>query len=185
MIVFVWILLMLKYSKRHIGYKIVRLKYCADTLIEKLLIIKDDRPREQNPFKHYDKIRALLESNLLLLGYALENLIKGYLIFRFLKEHKIPRHSDLEFLEKHVWRTKKSHDLILLSQKAKLKLSDSEKDLLKKLTKYTTWKGRYHIPKSSNDIAENIRPGIGDTHTSMDGKIVEGLIINIKKEMEK
>jgi hypothetical protein len=58
-----------------------RLKYCADTLIEKLLIIKDERPREQNPFEHYDKIRALLESNLLLLGYAVENLIKGYLIF--------------------------------------------------------------------------------------------------------
>jgi hypothetical protein len=91
-----------------------RLKYCADALVEKLLIIKDESPREQNPFKHYDKIRALLESNLLLLGYALENLIKAYLVFRFLKEHTIPRHSDLEFLEKNVWGTKKSHNLILL-----------------------------------------------------------------------
>ena len=69
---------------------------------------------------------------MLLLGYALENLIKAYLIFRFLKEHTIPRHSDLEFLEKNVWGTKKSHDLILLSQNAKLKLTDAEKDLLKK-----------------------------------------------------
>ncbi len=162
-----------------------RLKYCADSLIEKLLSIKDQESNDRNPFEHYNKIRALLESNLLLLGYAVENLIKGYLIYLYLKNDKIPRHSDLDFLEKYVWKTTKTHNLIILAQNAKIKLNNTETNLLKKLTKYTTWKGKYHIPRNSNDISQHIQSGIGDRHTSMDTTIVEELINKIKKEITK
>ena len=112
-------------------------------------------------------------------------MLKGYLVHRYLKNEKIPRHCDLEFLEKKVWETKKTHNLIILAQNAKLKLSSIENDLLELLTKYTTWKGRYHIPRSADDILRQIQPGLGDTHTSKDTKIIEELMEKIKTELQK
>ena len=158
-----------------------RLKFCADTLIEKLLLIKDEK--RINSLEQNYKMRALLETNLLLLGYAVENLLKGYLIYKFLKYGDIPEHADLTFLEKKVWETKKTHNLVILAKNCKLHFTERELNHMKKLSKYTTWKGRYHIPKDSDGIAGLIQAGTGDTMTSDDTKIVEDLIINIKNKI--
>ena len=95
-----------------------RLKFCADALIEKLLVVKDEK--RINSLEHNYKIRALLETNLLLLGYAVENLLKGYLIYKFLRAGDIPEDADLAFLEKKVWKTKKTHNLDILAINCKL-----------------------------------------------------------------
>ena len=158
-----------------------RLKFCADTLIEKLLAIKDEN--RINSLEQNYKIRALLETNLLLLGYAVENLLKGYLIYKFLKKGDIPEHADLTFLEKKVWETKKTHDLVILAKNCKLDFTGRELNHMKKLAKYTTWKGRYHIPKDSDGIVALIQAETGDTMTSDDTKIVEELILKIKNKI--
>jgi hypothetical protein len=160
-----------------------RLKFCADTLIDKLLVIKDEE--RINSLEYNYKIRALLETNLLLLGYAVENLLKAYLIYKFLKNGDIPEHADLTFLEKEVWETKKTHNLVILAKNCNLDFTEKELNHMKKLSKYTTWKGRYHIPKDSEGIVALTQAGTGDMMTSDDTKIVEELIIKIKNKIRK
>jgi hypothetical protein len=162
-----------------------RLKFCADILIEKLLLIKDEKPIAGNSLEHYSRIRAILETNLLLLGYAVENLLKGYLIYKFLQGDNIPKDADLSFLEKQVWKTSNTHNLVSLAKNTNLIFTERQLKHLKKLSKYTTWKGRYHIPKDSQGIETVIEPGIGDSFTSDDTKIVEELIVHVKHSIRK
>jgi hypothetical protein len=71
------------------------------------------------------------------------------------------------------------------AKNTKLNFTERELNHLKKLSKYTTWKGRYHIPKNSEGIDMLIQPGTGDRFTSEDTKIVEELIALIKLKIRK
>jgi hypothetical protein len=141
----------------------------------RILLAKDGDRFKQ--FEKREEIRALLEINLLLTGYALENAIKGYLIYCYLKTNSIPAGSDLNFIKLNVWGKGNLHDLMRLFKHSDLILNDFEFALLEKLSKYVLWKGRYHIPKSYKDIKQVIKPGEGDRHTSR-GKLVTEIILS-------
>lgn len=157
-----------------------RLKYSADILIERLPVLMNSS-EEKDDYKNYTcKVRSILETNLLLLGYSIENLLKGLLIYQFKKNNAFLENVSFDFLIKTVWRVKNSHDLLKLARSAKISLSENEKSLLEKLSKYSTWGGRYHIPKDSEGIDKVKRPGEGDRHSSSDQKIAKELTLRIK-----
>lgn len=77
-----------------------RLKYSADILIKQLMIIKDDKDLLKDHFQRNQRIRSLLETNLMLLGYCIENLLKGLLIYQYKKNNSFPQDCDFDFIQK-------------------------------------------------------------------------------------
>jgi hypothetical protein len=73
---------------------------------------------------------------LLLIGFALENILKGYCVLR---------HPDLIYGSNFDKRLA-THDLKKIAQKLHLKLSEDEAELLQKLSRIVKWDGRYPIP---------------------------------------
>jgi hypothetical protein len=161
-----------------------RLKYCADILIRDLMKEKDFSKRKADSVLFDMKLRALLETNLLLLGYALENGIKALLISNFIKDNSVPENADLKFLKTVVWKNCHDHNLSQLAKVSNLNLNSDELNLLVKLKKYIQWKGRYHLPSKQEEIADLINPGIGDTHTSNDQFLAEQIIDKIKQQIK-
>ncbi len=143
--------------------------------------------KDGNRVKHFEKreeIRALLEIHLLLTGYALENAIKGYLIYSYLKTNSIHAGSDLNFIKLNVWGKGNIHDLMRLFKHSDIILNGFEVALLEKLSKYVSWKGRYHIPKSYEDIKQVIKPGEGDRHTSREKLVAEIILSKISDKIK-
>jgi len=145
------------------------------------MTVKDDRSLLRNHFERNQNIRSLLETNLLPLGFSIENLLKGLLIYQYKKLYALPENCAFEFLEKNIWKIGNSHDLNRLSKNAGLELTNDEAKLLTKLTKYSTWGGRYHIPKDDVGISNVITPGEGDLHTSQDQTTIDHLIKRVKE----
>jgi hypothetical protein len=77
----------------------------------------------------------------MLVAYALENYFKGTII-------AIRKRLDKKIVF--------SHDLCPLATTAGIKLNKSEESLLKHLTEYAIWRGRYPIPTQSSDINGSI-----------------------------
>ncbi len=143
-----------------------RLKYSADVIKEKILnlIHSSDYPYAESG----KEIKALLESNLLLLGFAIENAVKGYLVKQYLDRNGEIRFAKFKDFEREVWKVKDLHDLNLLFKLAALELTAEEVAFLQKATKYSAWKGRYHLPRNTDLILNEYREGEGDRHTSRD-----------------
>lgn len=157
-----------------------RLKYSADILLERLAEILKDHSKTNSEFDNNEIVRSLLETNLLLLGYSIENALKALLICHYTKRKDLPDDCDFDFLEKEVWKTKKGHDLNALAKNTSLSITDEEYSLLTKLTKYSMWNGRYHIPKNAECIEKLIQPGPGDRHSSKDQSLFDNIISKIK-----
>jgi hypothetical protein len=85
----------------------------------------------------------------MLWGYSFENLFKAKII------------SDLkikEGIKKVPFSEIKSHDLILLANKAKITLSEKERFYLKILEKCAVWAGRYPIPTKESQLPKTRKP---------------------------
>ena len=159
-----------------------RLKYSADVLLEKLRSIKDiDASTEILT----ENIRSLLEANFLLLGYSLENLLKGYSIFKFTRSQDVPPDSDYKFLSDQIWKVKNGHDIISIAKNAGLILNSDELNTFKKLERHIVWKGRYHIPKKIAEIITTTKPGRSEEYLVKDRNIVEQFISRLKEEISK
>jgi hypothetical protein len=81
---------------------------------------------------------------LMLGSYAVETLLKMIILADKLNEIEPPADSrqSKEFLPK-------SHDLVDLAKRSKLLLNEADRALMKELTKYSIWAGRYPTPLRS------------------------------------
>jgi hypothetical protein len=161
-----------------------RLKYSAVILQEKLVSIQDEEPDGDDFFIHNQQMRSLLEVNYLLLGYAIENLLKGYAVFLFRQTSEFPVDADFKFLSKSVWGINNGHELKKLAQSCRLSLDDKDVESLSKLESHTVWRGRYHIPKSMEQITASITPGVGITYSKQDRDFIDELFSKIRKKID-
>lgn len=161
-----------------------RLKYSAEILHKQLVIIQDNEPDGDTFFEHNQNLRALLESEYLLLGYSVENLLKGYAIFKYKLRASIPENCDLTFLSGHIWKTSSGHELLSLAEACDLTFNDDEKESLKKLESHTIWRGRYHIPKAKDKIIKSLKPGVGMTYARSDRSFIDRLFDRVVRDIE-
>lgn len=84
---------------------------------------------------------GLWSIQLMLMGFALENLIKATIIAR--EPHLVQAH--------HLERL--GHDLPRLFQRGQVAVSDRERELLQRLTKFAVWSGRYPVPIEFSNFA--------------------------------
>ena len=150
-----------------------KLKISADLLITEVGSIL--RLGQADFVEKNFEIRSFLETNLLLLGYAIENAAKGNLIRTYLVQNHIPPDSDVTWLSRNIWKAP-NHDLLVLVSRTTLRLSDEDCEFLNRLSKYIIWKGRYHIPKRATDILKDVFVGEGDRFTSRDQTLAEELL---------
>ena len=160
-----------------------RLYYSAEALLEKLRAIQDYDPPIDKLMEHESNKRSLLEISFMLIGYSIENILKGYSIFKYLQTNKIPKNPDYSFMLNSVWKTKNGNDLDALGKNAGIIFSKEEMEILNKFQKYVTWGGRYHIPNRLEDIKLAILPGISETFRVNDRTIAKSLMKRLKDEM--
>jgi hypothetical protein len=79
----------------------------------------------------------------MLFGFALENLAKGIIVCRN------PKLVDRERL--HRWH-RKGHKIAELFDWAEISLTDTERQLLVRMTRMTEWKGRYPVPMDFYEV---------------------------------
>ena len=90
---------------------------------------------------------GLMRIYLLLQAYTLENLLKGELVKRMARHEKDNRlHVD------KLPTVLKTHDLADMAIRIGLKLSVSETDLLRRLSRFAVWAARYPIPTKAQDF---------------------------------
>ena len=107
----------------------------------------------------------------LLMGYALENLLKGILM----ADHP-------EYFKSNAKITNiSSHNLVSLCKRCSLQIMANEEDLLKKLTDHILWVGKYPVPLEMSGMypmrkADGTWDGPGD---KMNGQATKELIENL------
>jgi hypothetical protein len=106
----------------------------------------DAPPKHQTsdaPSKH-----NLINQHMMLAGFAIENLCKGYLTSRL-------SHEEREDVQAGVLpKSLKSHDILNLVEQTGMTLSDTERFLLRRIKDAVLWRGRYPSAISH----ERIRP---------------------------
>ena len=95
---------------------------------------------------------------LMLAGFAIENLCKGYLARRLTDEAAIA-------LEQGVLPDVfDSHNVVDLAQKVGMPLSDSHRFLLQRIAVAIRWRGRYPVPKSHRELKAYLEAGSDAAH---------------------
>jgi hypothetical protein len=118
---------------------------------------KDFLSNNQNgpaPSKH-----NLINQHMMLAGFAIENLCKGYLVGRLsVKEReRIQKEGILP-------KSLKDHDSLSLVEQTGLTLSTTEKDLLTRIADTIHWRGRYPSPTSHKRIRPFFQMGADVRH---------------------
>lgn len=121
------------------------LKRAADNVYESSpLGIKKNR--ERHPYDHRDYF--LVNVYYLLMGYALENLLKGLLIMQDSKD----------YVQQGKF-TKKTHKIAELFKDCGLEADKNINDLLEKLTRHIEWMGRYPVPLEAKSLRNELYRG--------------------------
>jgi hypothetical protein len=122
------------------------------------LYVMEERERKWNEITH------LLQAPIaLMLGaYAIETLLKMVIVGAHCDKHGLTLESRRarEFLPT-------SHDLISLVKTAGLRVNNDDRNLLRELSRYSSWAGRYPIPLDSSGytgpaLFEAVRPAPAD-----------------------
>lgn len=106
------------------------------------------KTRKRNTHPDLDGLR-LRGPFFLLAGCGIENLLKGLIVSQMMGMGKPP--TDARTLQLNV----RTHDLIALSQRAGVELSESEQELLRRLTTFVVWGGRYPVALSTDATNES------------------------------
>jgi hypothetical protein len=145
-------------------HEALNLKYSAQVLNDYTWNLSDELLNKKNYGQKYPAFwTARIER--MLWGYSFENLFKAKII------------SDLkidEGIRQVPFPEIKSHDLLLLANKAKIVLSEEERFYLKILGKCAVWAGRYPIPAKESQLPQ--------TRKAMNTK--EELLARSKKQHE-
>jgi hypothetical protein len=91
---------------------------------------------------------SLLTEYCLLMGYALENLLKGILM----AEHPEYFKPDTKITDI------RSHNLVSLCERCSLQITVDEEELLKKLTDHIEWVGKYPVPLELSGMYPRRKP---------------------------
>jgi hypothetical protein len=86
---------------------------------------------------------GMIRDYFLLIGYAIENLLKGYLLT--LKPELVREENKLD-------RLVKTHDLVKLRSDCGVTTSPEEHELLQHLTRYIVWECKYPVPLQRSDM---------------------------------
>ena len=139
--------------------------YCAEVLIEKLKSIMDKKTPDSSLILTIDSPKeitilvGLLENIHMLIGFALENALKAYSIFQYLKEEQELDYPDFKFLEEKVWKVKDGHNITQIAENIIPNLKLEEKELIEEMEIHIKWKGKYHMPKKTSIIKEMMNKG--------------------------
>lgn len=117
--------------------------HCANILMEKLVGMMDVPPHSRRV-----ETLGLVDSILLLLGLAFENLIKGVYIA------KHPSLVNRDGLDRSMWKADSGHGITEYADSL-VKLEPDEKNLLIRLQEYVVWAGRYPIPTKSGRYGDS------------------------------
>ncbi|MBI1882070.1 MAG: hypothetical protein HYR94_28175 [Chloroflexi bacterium] len=109
--------------------------------------IKEGEKTEDSRALEGKELEDFLDSQLiskyfLLMGYAIENLLKGILMIQH-PEYFKPNAKITDI---------RSHNLVNLCKRCKISLRQEEADLLNKLTRHIEWQGKYPIPLESDKM---------------------------------
>ncbi len=114
--------------------------------------------------------------SVMLSGFALENLLKGILVAR--DPSRVGSAEQL-FSWGH------DHDLVLLAADAKIALSRTEQRVMRRLTDYTTWAGRYPSARKVRHMAARTHaPTGGATWDGADNEVVDRLYGSLRQMLE-
>ena len=139
------------------------LLYCARVLIDQLASIWQFPSHSRTL-----ETLGLFDSILLLLGFALENLIKGVYI------SNNPGIVNDGKLDRSEWKYEGGHGILKYAGKL-LKLEPDEVDLLVRLQEYIVWAGRYPIPTKSSRYHESKSAGRNVLYPKEDFEVAERL----------
>jgi hypothetical protein len=130
--------------------------------------------RERHKATGSSKLKSdgILSVYLMLMAFAVENLLKAELVHKF--------HSKFRQMFDSSGKLPpllKTHDLFILAQKAGLSMGIVEEDLLRRLTRSAIWAGRYPIPIEFGELAsgEEFSDGKVWSVSYLGGKDVERL----------
>jgi hypothetical protein len=119
---------------------------CYDAFTSTRNYIKEGREPDLQDVQDFSVIAIYY----LLMGYALENLLKGILIMR--QPEMYVQQGNLTGL--------KTHKLVKLFEDCKLPVDQETKELLEKLTRHIVWQGKYPIPLRAEDRIPGSYSGI-------------------------
>lgn len=111
---------------------------CYDAIIHSGQCAKEGREPDLQDFQDVFVIKVYY----LLIGYALENLLKGILIMR--QPERYVQQGSLKGL--------KTHKLVKLFEDCRLPVDPETKELLEKLTLHIKWQGRYPVSLRAEDM---------------------------------
>ncbi len=98
---------------------------------------------------------SLINVHMMLAGFAIENLCKGYLAGRLSpKEREAVKAGTLP-------KSLRTHDILKLIEATEMTLSETEKYLVEQIYQATIWRGRYPSPTSHEDIRPFVQVGSG------------------------
>lgn len=130
-----------------------------------------------------EELLGLMLSYMLVISFAVENLLKGYSIFEYQKSKSLDSFKSVKDLENVLWGSKKSHDLNAIALSGNLEIVDTEKEMLKRLERYSIWAGRYHTPRNEHEIHELMKGKYEFKIISADQKLISNLFSKIEKSI--
>ena len=139
------------------------LKYSAEVLRDRLI----ESMKIPAMFRQTET-EGLLMSSMLLLGLAIENLVKGVYVA------KNPEVVDERKIDSSGWKTDGGHGIADFV-KAFISVDQEEEELLVRLQEYIIWAGRYPIPNKSTRFYNSRYPVNKRYLNTRDFRIVDGL----------
>ena len=150
------------------------LRYCAVILKTHLLEIIDSPPASRRV-----ETLGVVNSTLLLLGFAFENLIKG------VKIAQNPNLVDRDRFDIKPWRKADAGHGITTLAKSLVTLTSDEEELLNRLQESILWAGRFPIPLTSGRYHDSHSPVNKHQFSTTDFEVAERLFERLEKELMK
>ena len=148
------------------------LKYCAEILKTHLLEIVNAPPASRRV-----ETLGVVNSTLLLLGLAFENLIKG------VKIAQNPNLVDQDRFDIRLWRREDGGHGITTLAKSLLTLTSYEEELLDRLQEHILWAGRFPIPLTSVRYHDSHSPINKHQLSTADFDVANRLFDRLEKEL--
>jgi len=121
-------------------------------------------------------------SYILLLGYAIENYLKGASIEIYKLRNPNMKINSFNELKNKVWHLKKTgHELIHIFDIIGLQLYKAEEKLLQKFEEYIIWRGKYPAPISSSGANSELQ-SISESDLDILRQMKDRIKIEIKNE---
>jgi hypothetical protein len=134
-----------------------------------------DEHSETPPF------HALNAAYLMLVSFAVENLLKGALVARNRDRYKKDM---LQTLQRRFPEELKKHDLLELSEMLGLVFTEEETRLAQRLSHAATWSGRYPVPLRFSELPIWDDDHVILTATPTDSFEIHGLFRRLEEELD-